>query len=50
MQFLELMEQEKFWEKPDYVPNITVVGSDESEVRKTFNNTLASESLKRGWQ
>ena len=36
--------------KPDYVPDITVVGSDEFQVRKAFNNTLASDSLKRGWQ
>ena len=36
-------------DKPDYVPDITVVGSCESQVRETFNNTLASESLKRGW-
>lgn len=36
-------------DKPDYVPDITVVGSDESQVRKAFNDTLASESLKRGW-
>ena len=36
-------------DKPVYVPDITVVGSCESRVRETFNNTLASESLKRGW-
>ena len=36
-------------EKPDYVPDITVVGSDEQQVLKAFNDTLASESLKMGW-
>lgn len=36
-------------DKPEYVPDITVVGSDESQVRETFNNTLAAESLKMGW-
>lgn len=37
-------------EKPDYVPDITVVGSDESQVCKAFNDTLAVEAIKRGWQ
>lgn len=36
-------------DKPDYVPDITVVGSCESRVRETFNNTLEAEAVKRGW-
>lgn len=36
-------------DKPDYMPDITVVGSDESQVRETFNDTLAAEATKRGW-
>ena len=36
-------------DKPDYVPDITVVGSCESLVRETFNNTLEAEVVKMGW-
>lgn len=37
-------------EKPDYLPDITVVGSDEQQVAQAFSDTLAAEAIKRGWQ